>query len=148
MSWGTCYAGSNNIHFNFPPIMSDGRNYSSWQPGAVINEQLREQNNITSNWKYREFLTKNATNIMNTNLILACDNCGACPPKYNGNQNPSSQYNNPYVFSSPLDNSQPFGYCDSDLKNIYLSRYELQSRMVAPVLSQDQYLMQNIPNPN
>ena len=33
MSWGTCFSGSNNIHFDFPPIMSDGRNFSSWQPG-------------------------------------------------------------------------------------------------------------------
>ena len=37
MSWATCYAGSNNIHFNYPPIMNDGRNFASWQPGAVIN---------------------------------------------------------------------------------------------------------------
>ena len=28
MSWGTCYSGSNNIHFGFPPIMTDGRNYA------------------------------------------------------------------------------------------------------------------------
>ena len=41
MSWGTCYSGSNNIHFDFPPIMSDGRNFSKWQPGAKINEELR-----------------------------------------------------------------------------------------------------------
>ena len=36
MSWATCYAGSNNIHFDFPPIITDGRNYAKWQPGAVI----------------------------------------------------------------------------------------------------------------
>ena len=28
MTWGTCYNGSNNIHFNFPPFMNDSRNYS------------------------------------------------------------------------------------------------------------------------
>ena len=39
MSWGTCYAGSNNIHFDFPPIMMDGRNFAKWQPGAAINEK-------------------------------------------------------------------------------------------------------------
>ena len=26
MSWGTCYAGSNNIHNNYPALMSDGNN--------------------------------------------------------------------------------------------------------------------------
>ena len=63
MSWATCYAGSDNIHFNFPPIMMDGRNYATWQPGAVVNEQIRENNNITSNWDYRTFLQKNAVKI-------------------------------------------------------------------------------------
>ena len=43
MSWGTCYQGSNNIHFDFPPIMTDGRNFAKWQPGAVINENIRKE---------------------------------------------------------------------------------------------------------
>jgi hypothetical protein len=148
MSWGTCYAGSNNIHFNFPPIMDDGRNFATWQPGAVINEKIRENNNISSNWDYRTFLQNNATKIIQANSISACNNCGACPPLYTGSQNPTSQSNTPYVFSSPLDSSQPFGYETSDLKNMYLSRYELQSRMIAPSISQSQYLLQGIPRAN
>ena len=43
MAWATCYSGSNNIHFNFPPKMSDGRNYASWQPDAVINQRIQKQ---------------------------------------------------------------------------------------------------------
>ena len=148
MSWGTCYAGSNNIHFNFPPIMDDGRNFASWQPGAVINEKIRENNNINSNWDYRSFLQTNATKIIEANSISACNNCGACPPQYVGSQNPMSQSNTPYVFSSPLDNNQPFGYETSDLKNMYLSRYELQSRMISPSISQAQYLSQGVPRAN
>ena len=148
MSWGTCYAGSNNIHFNFPPIMDDGRNFASWQPGAVINEKIRENNNINSNWDYRSFLQANATKIIEANSISACNNCGACPSQYVGSQNPMSQSNTPYVFSSPLDNNQPFGYETSDLKNMYLSRYELQSRMISPSISQAQYLSQGVPRAN
>ena len=60
MSWGTCYAGSNNIHFDFPPIMSDGRNFAKWQPGAKINQEIRKENDIKSNWQYRQFLTENS----------------------------------------------------------------------------------------
>ena len=74
MSWATCYAGSNNIHFNSPPIMMDGRNFATWQPGSVVNEQIRENNNITSNWDYRTFLQKNAVNIMKSNSDSACNN--------------------------------------------------------------------------
>ena len=148
MSWGTCYSGSNNIHFNFPPIMADGRNYSTWQPGAVINEKIRENNDIKSNWDYRTFLQNNAVKIMQTNSISACNNCGACPPVYMGSQNPISQSSVPFVFASPLDNSLPFGYETSDLKNMYLSRNELQSRMSAPHISQAQMLIQGLARSN
>ena len=61
MSWGTCYSGSNNIYFGFPPIMTDGRNYAQWQPGAVVNKTLREENGIKSNWQYRKYLQENAS---------------------------------------------------------------------------------------
>ena len=64
MSWGVCYSGSNNINFNFPPIMSDGRNYATWQPGAVVNERIQKQANIHNNWSYRNYLQKNADQIM------------------------------------------------------------------------------------
>ena len=64
MSWGTCYAGSNNIHFGFPPIMTDGRNYAQWQPGAVVNKTLRKEAGIKSNWQYRKYLQENADQII------------------------------------------------------------------------------------
>ena len=128
--------------------MDDGRNYATWQPGAVINEKIRENNDIKSNWDYRTFLQNNAVKIMQTNSIAACNNCGSCPPVYIGNQNPISQSNVPFVFASALDNSQPFGYETSDLKNMYLSRNELQSRMSAPHISQSQILMQGLARSN
>lgn len=144
MSWGTCYSGSNNIHFDFPPIMMDGRNYAKWQPGAVINKQIREENNIKTNWQYRQFLTNNADSIIKSNKLEACDNCCYCPNLKAGEQIP----NTPFLYTSCLDKSQPYGYEDSDLKNLYLSSQQLQSRMVAPILTQEQYLQQKYPNPN
>ena len=30
---------SNNIHFDFPPIMDDGRNYATYVPACEINEK-------------------------------------------------------------------------------------------------------------
>ena len=53
--WATCFSGSNNTHFNFPPIMADGRNYATWQPEAVINKRIQTQENIKSNWSYRQY---------------------------------------------------------------------------------------------
>ena len=145
MSWGTCTSGSNNIHFDFPPIMSDGRNYADWQPGAVINEELRNSANITSNWEYRKYLTANADDIIKYNQLEACNNCCSCPARYGTNQTIS---NTPFLYQSCVDNTQPYGYENSDLKNVYLSSYQLQCRMIAPILTQDQYLTHKYPNPN
>jgi hypothetical protein len=144
MSWGTCYAGSNNIHFDFPPIMTDGRNYSKWQPGAQINEEIRKENNIKSNWQYRKYLTENADAVIRSNQLEACDECCYCPALRTGE--PIS--NTPFLYKSCMEKSQPYGYENSDLKNVYLSSYQLQSRMVAPAITQEQLLQQKYPNPN
>ncbi len=145
MSWGTCYAGSNNIHFGYPPIMSDGRNYADWLPGAAINEKIRKDNNIKSNWQYRNFLTSNADSIILQNQLNACDQCCTCPARYGDNQ---PQSKSPFLYKSCTESTQPFGYATSDLKNEYLSSYQLQCRLVAPILTQDQYLQKGFPNSN
>jgi len=137
MSWGTCYSGSNNIHFGFPPIMSDGRNYSQWQPGAVVNKEIQQQAHIQSNWEYRKYLTENANSIIEYNQLSSCNEAGGCP--YYGDNTPKTN-NSPFLYKSSSDQSQPYGYETSDLKNLYLSRSMLQSRMVAPTVSQDQLL--------
>jgi hypothetical protein len=144
MSWATCYAGSNNIHFDFPPIMTDGRNYAKWQPGAVINEQIRQENNIKTNWQYRQYLTTNADAIIKSNQLDACDECCYCPALRTGESVP----NTPFLYKSCMEKSQPYGYENSDLKNVYLTSYQLQARMVAPAITQEQLLQQQYPNPN
>ena len=139
MSWATCYSGSNNIHFNFPPIMADGRNFASWQPGAVINEKIRQESGIKSNWQYRKYLMENADQIIKYNQLGACDECSSSVASYGGGEKLTGT---PFVYNSYLENSQPFGYETSDLKNSYLSRQQLQERMVTPVITQEQLIMQ------
>jgi len=155
MSWGTCYSGSNNIHFDSPPIMNDGRNFSKWQPAAVINNEIRASENIKTNWNYRNYLVNNAEKIIGYNQKEACNECSSCPPQYSDpNLTPlqvdelNNSKNSPFLYSSSSDNSAPFGYESSNLKNIYLKDHELQARMIAPVLTQDQYLAQNYKNAN
>ena len=144
MSWGTCYAGSNNIHFDFPPVMADGRNYSKWQPGAQINEAIRKEHNIKSNWQYRKYLTENADAVIKSNQLEACDECCYCPALRTG----ETISNTPFLYKSCMEKSQPYGYENSDLKNVYLSSYQLQARMVAPAITQEQLLQRKYPNPN
>jgi len=136
MSWATCYSGSNNIHFNFPPIMTDGRVHSSWQPEAVINKRIQKENHITTNWNYRQYMTNNGLSIMRTNNSEACDNLGL-PVHFHSDKTPSSNVSNiPYLYKSTYDMNQPgFGYSSSNLKSPYLSREQLQSRMVSPAFT-------------
>jgi len=140
MSWGTCYSGSNNIHFNFPPIMNDGRNYSSWQPDALVNERIQNQEGIKTNWNYRQYLQQNALKIMQYNNSEACYDLGLDQHVRTGNT-PSS--NVPHIFKSTFDTSMPgFGYCNSDLKNPYISREQLNSRLIAPSINPANYRIQ------
>lgn len=145
MSWGTCYSGSNNIHFDFPPIMADGRNYATWQPGAAVSEKIREEAGISTNWEYRKYLTQNADAIIRSNQLEACDRCCACPARYGRGQ---AVPNTPYLYQSCTESTQPYGYENSDLKKLYLSEYELQCRLVTPVLTQEQLLAKGYPNYN
>jgi hypothetical protein len=132
MSWGTCYSGSNNIHFDFPPIMADGRNYASWQPEAVVNERIQQKENINSNWSYREFMTHHGLEIMKYNTMETCYEIGL-PSHINTDKTPSS--NVPYRYESVFDTSKPgYGYCNSDLKSPYLSREQLQTRMISATI--------------
>lgn len=138
MSWATCYSGSNNIHFDFPPIMADGRNYASWQPEAVINKRIQRKENITSNWQYRQFLTNNGIKIMNYNNQSACYDLGMpCSVNSVGENNfPSS--NVPILYKSLFDTGAPgYGYPNSDLKNPYLSRQQLEAKMMSPYFTPD-----------
>lgn len=133
MSWGTCYSGSNNINFNFPPIMSDGRNFASWQPEAVVNKRIQQQENITTNWSYRQYMQQNGLQIMQYNTAEACYELGLDPHAQVGTT-PSS--NVPYMFKSSFDTSKPgYGYNNSDLKNPYLTREQLNAKLIAPHIS-------------
>ena len=136
MSWGTCYSGSNNIHMDFPAVMSDGRLYTNWDSACEANNALKNREGIENNYDYRQFLINNGNKIIKSNGVAACDNCCACLENYNK----TPRYNDKYVYKSCSDKKQPFGYEHSDLKRLYLSRQELQSRLRAPILTQEQYL--------
>ena len=135
MSWATCYSGSNNYNFNFPPIMTDGRNYASWQPDAVINERIQKQEKIQNNWQYRQYLQHNGLQIMNYNSLESCYVLGL-DPHIQTDRTPSS--NVPYTFKNTFDTSSPgYGYCNSDLKNPYLTSEQLNSRLVSVSVKPD-----------
>ena len=129
MSWATCYSGSNPIHKNFPPLMSDGRLYTQLDPNCEENDRLKRFLNIQNNYDYRQYLIKNADSLMNKNRM-------ACFMLNNNVRVGGTEYvpRNKYIFNGVHDNSQPFGYEKSDLKNLYLSRQQLAAKKEAPIV--------------
>ena len=118
---------SNNLYDNFPPLMSDGRTViASWQPDAVANEQLLQDNNIKTNWEYRKFLQNNAKSIMQQNNMSMSNDVGYVR---RFDAEPSIR-NVPHHFTSMNQRDVP-GYSDSDLKRLYLSREELNAKTMS-----------------
>jgi hypothetical protein len=132
---------TNNKYPGFPPLMSDGRSVTStWQPEALINDDLIQSNNIRSNWQYRRYLTNNSKDIMEYNFRESTNDVGYYKrpidlPNIQSNA-VSNMNGTPYIFSSILDQSKPFGYQTSDLKEMYLSREQLDARKISPVITQ------------
>ena len=133
---------SNNKYPEFPPLMSDGRAISgSWQPESTENANLIESNNIKSNWEYRRYLTKNSKDILEYNFRESCNDVGYFKRPIDL---PSIQSNvvngmnsSPFLYDSIIDKSKPTGYEDSDLKQIYLTREQLDARKIAPVIHEE-----------
>ena len=121
---------SNNRFKTFPPMMNDGRSIvSSWEPESYINNGLIKMNNIQSNWQYRHFIQKNADYIVKHNLTEACNDTGYFMREVNPPPTgPPKLYHSLYEIS-PMEN-------ESDLKELYLSRERLESRKVAPEMTQ------------
>ena len=134
MSSLSCYAGSNNIHFDYPPLMSDGRNFANWQPEAIINSQIQKKEGIHTNWEYRNFLQKNGTEIRKFNAEqTGFENTGYTLYNTVVTNQYTKNKGTPFLFKGIHDTTQPkFGYCSSDLKNPYLTREQLNARIISP----------------
>lgn len=138
---------SNNLYPGFPPLMADGRNLiASYQPEAILNNTLKDQNGITSNWEYRKYLIENSEEVLRSNFREACNDVGYFErflPDERGNTNPIKT--TPYQYSSYLDNTNPVGYANSDLKDLYISREQLNVRKFSPSITQDQLFQKGDP---
>jgi hypothetical protein len=143
MSWGTCYGCNaknnpncnnecNNIHFDKPALMSSGRMFTSYDSTAATMEKIRQFEKIENNWDYRQYLQKNAVEIMKYNNAECYYSLGINP----GVTSDVSSSNSPIMVTSTYGNKKPpFGYCGSDLKNYYLSREQLNARMISPSIN-------------
>ena len=103
--------------------------YNSWQQDSKINQQIITDSNITSSWKYRQYMQKNANDIMKYNTMQTINASGNNPYTL---LNTQPTQNTPYLYNSvhPAQNSIP--YRNSDLKQNYITKEQMKSRMISP----------------
>jgi hypothetical protein len=124
---------ANTVYPGFPPLMSDGRAIiASDQPEAVLNNALLKEAGIQSNWEYRKYLTHQAKDIMRFNYRESANDVGY----FKRYEDTPAGYSVPFTYPSFISQDKPNGYISSDLKSTYLSREQLQSQKVAPVITQ------------
>ena len=126
MAYGSCSKGTNNINTNFPPFMDDSRLFSDYYSSVLNDEMLKRNNNVKNNSDYRHYLQINAQSIISNNQLNACNECSVCP--YYSKTNLEINKLTPYIFDHTLSNIRPYGYETSDLKELYLSRQQLDSQ--------------------
>jgi hypothetical protein len=130
---------TNNQFPIFPPKMSDGRALiASYQPEAVVNQKLLKDTGITSNYEYRNYLTRNAKKIMEYNSIEACNDVGYYERFQDAPKTLDS--NHAYLYSNSADSRPVLGVQTTDLKSLYLSREQLEARREPVVKTQEEIL--------
>ena len=131
---------TNNQYKDFPPIMSDSRAvFASWQPESIINNELLKESGIKTNWQYRKYMINNANQIMNYNMTESCNDIGYYKRLYDPEPIKKSS-GTPYLYKSILDEKPVLGVNQSELKQLYLTREQLESRKVSPAITQNEIL--------
>ena len=123
---------TNNKYPKFPPKMTDGRSLvSTWQNETQMNDQLIKNNNIKTNWQYRQFLTKNAITIMEYNSRESANDTGYIFPIK------KEEKLNTMIASATFDslNDRSKAFQKSDLKELYLTREQLNAKKISPVIN-------------
>lgn len=124
---------THNLYKDFPPFMNDGRVLvASWTQDSVVNNNLLTSSGMKSNWEYRKYLTENAKSILEKNQAESLNDIGYVA-RYS--TAPEQKTSVPYYYKSYLDNTKPFGYQTSDLKELYLTSEQLNARKMAPSIN-------------
>jgi hypothetical protein len=115
-------------YYTIEPLQPPG--YASWQPDASVNQSIQTNAGITSNWKYRQYTQQNANQIMKYNTLEFMHASGNNPYTI---LNTETTNKTPYLFNSIHDSGGPaYGLRNSDLKDTYITKEQMNARMIAP----------------
>lgn len=96
--------------------------------GSEENKMIRQAENINASWKYRRYLQNNAKTIMDYNKTIVLNEFNNAN-YYTNDQNSA---NIPFLYNSCLENTKPFGYENSDLKQAYLAKVQAKTMKQSP----------------
>jgi len=120
----------NNYYTVEPTQQIQGASYGLWQPQGLINNKIQVDTGINSNWNYRQYMQKNAKDIMKFNTMQSINDSGNNPYTI---LNTRPTENTPHLYRSLHDTSNPpYGFRDSDLRQEFLSKQQLKARMISP----------------
>ena len=120
----------NNYYTMAPTQNINGISYNLWQPDALNNNKIVVDTEINSNWNYRQYIQKNANDIMKLNSMQSIKASGNNPYTI---LNTKPNENTPHLYSSLHDtNNPPNGFRESDLKQEFLNKQQLKARMISP----------------
>lgn len=120
----------NNYYTIEPTQQIHGSSYGLWQPQGLINNKIRVDSGINSNWNYRQYMQKNAKDIMKFNTMQSINDSGNNPYTI---LNTRPTENTPHLYSSLHDTSNPpYGFRDSDLMQDFLTKQQIKARMISP----------------
>ena len=107
-----------------------GQSYALWQPDSSTNRKIQVDTGISSNWKYRQYMQQNAKEIMKYNTMQTINASGNNPYTLLNNEPVD---NTPFLYKSIHDMSSPsIKINDSDLKQNYMTKEQMKSKMIAP----------------
>jgi len=116
---------TNNRYDGFPPIMNDGRSIiAAHRSEPLMHNAIVKSIGTTNNAEYRAHMIKNGKSILEKDFREASNDVG-----YTERPADQLQGSGPKIYTSV--NEAP-RRPPSDLKQIYLSREQLESRRVAP----------------
>lgn len=101
------------------------------QPESSVNQKIQVNSGISSNWQYRQYMQNNANQIMKYNTMQSIYSSGN-NPYTSANTQPTNK--TPYLYSSTNTSNPTYGFRNSDLKQDYMTRENLQSRLVSPTI--------------
>lgn len=114
--------------------MQDGRSVmATLGPESQIDGTLLRKEGIQSNWQYRQYLVANSDTIREKMFMDSLSDVGFSKGAvYNTDIRP------PQMYGSVNDKVSHLQAMPSDLKETYLTREQLQDRMVVPSMTQEQ----------